>query len=58
VKFIRIGPVAACGVVSRLATFVVVVALPHTAFAQIADDSGDMRDRIAIQEKLLTRKIV
>jgi SnoaL-like domain len=25
----------------------------HTAFAQIAEDHGDMKDRIAIQEKLL-----
>ena len=25
----------------------------HTAFAQIAEDRGDMKDRIAIQEKLL-----
>jgi SnoaL-like protein len=45
--------VRACGVVSFVAASVLVAALPHTAFAQIAEDGGDMKDRVAIQEKLL-----
>jgi hypothetical protein len=32
----------ACGVVSFVAASVLVAALPHTAFAQIAEDGGDM----------------
>jgi ketosteroid isomerase-like protein len=52
-KFTRLFSVAACGVVRFLAAFVLFLVLPHAALAQIAEDGGDMKDRIAIQEKLL-----
>src|SRR5262245_20119633 len=36
-----------------LIAFLLAGVLPHVTFAQIPKDGGDLRDRIAIQEKLL-----
>jgi uncharacterized protein (TIGR02246 family) len=36
-----------------LVAFILIAVLQHSIFAQIPGDGGDMKDRIAIQEKLL-----
>jgi SnoaL-like domain len=51
-KFTRLLALGWCAPIV-LTAFLLVSGLQHTAFAQTAEDRGDMKDRIAIQEKLL-----
>jgi len=52
-KFTRLPSLVARAAAHVLVVFVLAVELPHSAFAQIAEDGGDMKDRLAIQETLL-----
>ena len=51
-KFTRLLTLRWC-VLSFLVAFPLIAVLQHSIFAQVPKDGGDIKDRIAIQEKLL-----
>jgi hypothetical protein len=52
-RFTRLPSIVVCAATLLVVVFVLVTALRDAAFAQLAADGGDIKDRIAIQEKLL-----
>ena len=52
-NFTRIPSLLARGPGRFLVVFVLAAGFPHAAFAQVTENGGDMKDRIAIQEELL-----